>query len=652
MIISLLLPLACGSSSSSSSSTPQPTEGNVEIGLVDAPSAGYQNILMNLISVRLNPARNANDGTTGWVGIPVPSGVGGGVGPLVYIDLTGGGAFFNISNPNTNPGTSELQIDLNNLQDNVQLFNTARVPAQTYHTLQLKIDPNIPGNIVPNCSNVFPPGTEGCISYPIAIVSPAALATTTAIPVGKNVLTTLVVEINPGIPVAPSTNGGKYQLSPIISLIPNAGSPPGVNPKMALVQGNVRGIPSGISESVTAEDTGTGNVIASAKVSGGAYGMQLPVSSDGTSYDFFASGNGSSYDVTSDVALTRGQALLSNNFTVGSATTGVLSGAISDACSTGVPVEGATVQILTGPDCSTLPTPAGCVVLASTTTNVTGSYPSPGRSGMPQPFNFLPAAPDGTYAIKISASGYDTLAAPISDTTGPVTCPTSPSGKQCSFPLTRAVITGTVSITPAAGTTAQVQVFAEITGTNDLVGALPAPLSIPACGSPPCSASFSLNVPTMPGTYDIFATSIDLYNGAPDPFPGQVFATLAGISSPTECASVAAPANLALSCAGHGSISGTVGTYDTNTTVRLMEDGVQVAQTNVGPAGTSNAGAYSFCAPADSYSVQRWENDLPAGTAVDVIVPTPVPTSTPCALCRNADGSCPGNCLDTTGPTL
>lgn len=651
MTISLLLPLACGSSSSSSSSTPQPTKGNVEIGLIDAPSSGYQNILLNLISVRLNTVRNATDADTGWVGIPVPSGVGGGVGPLVDINLTGGGAFFNTSNPNTNPGTSELQIDLNNLQDNVQLFNTAGVPAQIYHTLQIKIDPNIPGNIVPNCSNVFPPATEGCISYPIAIVSPAALATTTAIPVGKNVLTTLVVEINPGNPVAPNTNGGKYKLAPVISLIPNAGSTPGVNPKMALVQGNVRGIPSGITEQVTAESSGTGNVIASAKVSGGTYGMQLPVSSDGTSYDFFASGNGSSYDVMSDVPLTRGIALLSNNFTVGSAKTGVLSGAISDACNPGAAIEGATVEILTGPECNTLPTPAGCVVVASTSTSVTGSYPSPGRSGMPQPFNFLPAAPDGTYAIIISASGYDTLAAAVDNSAGSVTCPTSPSGKACSFPLTRAVITGTVSITPAAGTTAQVQVFAENTGTNDVVSALPVPLSIPACGSPPCSASFSLNVPTMPGTYDLYATSFDLYNGAPDPFPGQTFATLAGVSSPTECASVAAPATLALSCAGHGSVSGTVAVYDTNTTVRLIQDGVQVAQTAVGPAGTSNAGAYSFCAPANAYSVQRWESDLPDGPEMDVTLPAPAATSSPCPLC-SAGGVCPGNCAGTSGPAL
>ncbi len=650
MILSLLLPLACGSSGSSSggSSTPQPTKGNVEIGLIDAPSSGFQNILLNLVSIRLNPLSNATDANTGWVVIPVPSGVGGPIGGLVDTNLSGGGSFFNTSNPETNPGTSELQIDLNNLQDNVQLFNTAKVPAQTYHTIQVKVDLNIPGNIVPNCAKVFPPATEGCITYPVVIVSPAALATSTAIPVGKNGLTTIVVEINPGNPV-PNNTGNKYNLSPVISIIPNAASSPAVNPKMAAVAGSVSGIPSGVAEHVTAESTGTGNVIASAKVTQGHYNMQLPVSSDGTSYDLFAVGNGATYDVMPNVAMTRGQALIPTDFTVAGAKSGVLTGSISDACDS-KPIQGATVEILTGTDCSVLPTPAGCVVVASTSTDVTGKYPSPGRTGMPQPFNFLPAAAIGTYAIRISASGYDTTAAAVDNPAGSVSCPTT-TNKKCNFAPTKALITGTVSITPASGTTAEIQVFAEDAGTNDLVSALPVPLSIPACGSPPCSASFSLNVPTMPGIYDVFATSIDLFNGAPDPFTGHVFATVANVSSPTQCqaAAITIPP---LTCAGHGSVSGSVTTFDTNTTVRLIEGGVQVAQTPVGPSGTSNAGAYSFCAPADAYTVQRWENNSPGGPAVGVIVPTPLPTSTPCALCKNGDGSCPGNCADTSGPTL
>lgn len=649
MIFALLLPLVSGSSSSASSSTPQPTKGNVEIGLIDAPSIGFQNILLNLLSVRLNTLKNATDADTGWVVIPVPSGVG--VQPSIVIDTnsSGGGTFFNISNPYTSTGYSALQVDLNNLQDNVQLFNAAAIPAQMYRTIQLKVDPNMPGNIVPNCSQVFPPGREGCITYPLALVSPAALATSTAIPVGKTGLTTIVIEINPGNPTL-NGPGNKYNLSPIISLIPNSGASPAANPKMALVAGSVSGAPSGVAEQVRAENTGTGNVVASARVVGGQYLMQLPVSTDGTGYDLFAVGNGTTYDVKPDVEMTRGQALLSTDFKVSSVKTGTLSGSISDACSPNTAIQNATVQILSGTDCDTLPTPAGCVVLATTSTDVTGGYPAPGRTGTPQPFNFLPAASKGTYAIVVSASGYDTTAAAVNNTAGTVSCATT-NGK-CNFALTRAIITGTVSITPPSGTTAQVQVLAEDTGTNDLVGALPVPLSIPSCGSPPCSASFSLNVPTMPGTYDVFATAVDLYYGAPDPYTGHVFATVSGVTSNTQCESEAIPAPLALGCAGHGSVSGNVETYDINTTVRLIEDGVQVAQSTVGASGTSDAGAYSFCAPADSYTLQRWENDSPAGPTVAVIVPTPVPTSTPCALCQYGDGSCPGLCMDTSGPTL
>ncbi len=101
----------------------------------------------------------------------------------------------------------------------------------------------------------------------------------------------------------------------------------------------------------------------------------------------------------------------------------------------------------------------------------------------------------------------------------------------------------------------------------------------------------------------------------------------------------------------HGSISGNVTTFDTTTTVRLLKGGVQVAQSPVGIA-QSNAGAYSFCAPADDYQVQRWEGDAPGGPAVDVMVATPNPTASPCALCTTADGTCPGNCSDASGPTL
>ncbi len=666
MILALLLPLACGSSSSgATSSTPQPTTAQVLVGLVDAPSLGFQNILLNVISIRLNTVKNATDATKGWVSIPAPTGVGGPVGAgIVITNLSTGGQFFNTNNPDTNPGPSELQIDLNNLQDNVMLFNTAGVPPQTYHTVQLKIDPNVPGSIVPNCQSA-PSGTEGCVTFPLKIAGSSTLTFSTPIPVIQRNLTPVVLEISlPNPPTPPNTNGGKYTIAPQILLVPNSAASPSVNSLMALVQGSVTGVPAGAKEVVTAEPAGTSNQIATAKVKNGKYTMQLPVALNGTSYDFFAFGAGNTYDVLpplppAPLIFNRGDANIGGpfNLTVKSVKTGVLSGTISDAClvkGVALPVEGATVELLAPTSnttvCTDVPTPPDCVVVAITSTNTIGVYPTPGRSGMPQPFNFVPSSPN-SYALRVSASGFDTVTSPFMSTGGKVTC----SNHKCNFALTHAMITGTVSIAPVSGITAEVQVFAEAHGTNDIVSALPVPVSIPSCMSPPCSQPFTLNVPVMPGTYDVFASSIDLFNGAPDPYSSHDFSVFANVTPPGACeaAAITVPQ---LACAGHGSISGSVSNpFDIGTTVRLIKDGVQVAQTPVGAFGTSNANAYSFCAPSDpdNYQVERAENDVLVPPAVDVTVPMPTATSTPsCPLCTTTGGLCPGNCVNTDGPTL
>jgi len=87
--------------------------------------------------------------------------------------------------------------------------------------------------------------------------------------------------------------------------------------------------------------------------------------------------------------------------------------------------------------------------------------------------------------------------------------------------------------------------------------------------------------------------------------------------------------------------------------VRLFKGVVQVEQTTVAPPGSNltTAGAYSFCAPGDTYDVQRFENNAPAGPTMAVIVPTPNPTATPCLQCTSG-GVCPGNCANTDGPPL
>ncbi len=75
----------------------------------------------------VNSKANAGPGNGGWQTIPAPPGVGG-------------------SN-----SSAELQIDLNNLQDTPQLFNTSGVKAGTYNVAEIRIDPNISGYLVPTC---------------------------------------------------------------------------------------------------------------------------------------------------------------------------------------------------------------------------------------------------------------------------------------------------------------------------------------------------------------------------------------------------------------------------------------------------------------------------------------------------------------------
>jgi hypothetical protein len=91
------------------------------------------------------------------------------------------------------------------------------------------------------------------------------------------------------------------------------------------------------------------------------------------------------------------------------------------------------------------------------------------------------------------------------------------------------------------------------------------------------------------------------------------------------------------------------------------------------PNPTSN---YSFCIPADTYDVQRFQLPLPDPSITPLAMPTPFPdgaltsvtippaplaggaspTPTPAlkcpTTCSNMDGSCPGICNNTIAPIL
>jgi hypothetical protein len=282
----------------------------------------------------------------------------------------------------------------------------------------------------------------------------------------------------------------------------------------------------------------------------------------------------------------------------------------------------------------------------------------------------------------------------------------------CNIVMNTGFITGTVPIKrPFSGQTTLVQILAEDTGTNNIVSALPAEIKVTnsnaaSCAADDCVLSFTINVPTpvFPATtrsFDLIATTVDTYQGFGDPYPGHTIAVLANVAGPTNaCDTAPVAATFApdqeIDCTGHGSISGFVGNANLGTSAFLskkdMQAGLDVRLTssivlNQAPLPNST-NLYSFCAPADTYDVRRFQLPipdpnvapdvmpipLPDGDPISVTIPPPppfhgpaptptggatptatmtggaTPTATPTpsgkcpTTCTNPDGSCPGIC--------
>ena len=82
----------------------------------------------------------------------------------------------------------------------------------------------------------------------------------------------------------------------------------------------------------------------------------------------------------------------------------------------------------------------------------------------------------------------------------------------CNLALNTGYITGAIPIIPPIpGQTTLVQVFAEDTGTNNIESALPMPITVTSSNAG--AVGFTLNVPPSVSTFDLFATTIDLYQG-------------------------------------------------------------------------------------------------------------------------------------------
>ena len=613
---------------------------------------GFTSLSFNVLAVELNPSTDPNifqnQADPNWTTIPVAQGVGlNNVGTVdVFTQLA---TLFNLNTFGPNPagagtGPSELQVDINQIQTVPQLFNAALVPANTYHAIELVLDGSNAGTAVPTCLETPASMLEGCIASQISLVNPSQFLTTVSlagVSVPLNGLTTLVINITPvtpgvqAFPGRPTFSGGLYQFSPSISLPPTA-----VN-FLGLVTGAAFG-----ATKVAAELAGTGQVVETTTIGGGQYQLPLPASVNGTLYDLVASGPGFAYAFAHDVLVERSHV---DSVQLDAAAAGqiALTGKVTDACS-GQALPGATLEVVapapgSGADCTQLPTPSGCVVLASANTDDTGTYPMLGSNFVIQSFNSIP---NGQYAMVVTNAGYDTVASSLS-VSGGAAC-SAGTGGLCNFALGRSTIDGLVTITPPVPSprALNVLVTAEDHGTHHIENVT---LTTVPVGSN--AAPFTMFVPDQSSvaSLDLYATVSDYFNGLPEKSSGHTIAVLSGFAAASRCGTAASHPTLSMQCAGHGSIMGSTTTFDDGTSIVLSKNGVQLMSTAVGPRNGTIPGQFSLCAPADPapYELERFEANPPAaqpspvGTPVPELMTPPLQVSQPCnSICSTGSGKC------------
>ncbi len=629
--------------------------GTIVVGFSGTLPPGFQNISFNIVSVRLNPSTdpNVSDFDPNWVTVPVPRGVGlnttGVTDPFTTL-----ASLFSLNTTGPSPtaagtGPSELQIDMGQIATLPQMFNSWTVPASSYFEVEVELDANSAGTLVPNC---LTSPLEGCIASQIATFTAAATLRTAlfqpiTVPLGG--IATLVININPVASGSqtPPFSGGNYTISPAITV------PPTQTPNLVgLVTGEAFG-----ATQVLAELSGTNQEVETTTLGAGFYTLVLPAAADGTLYDLVASGPGFAYQVAHNVLVKRGKhqqtVNLNSTFSGGLA----LSGKVTDGCS-GQPIQGATLEIVqpaptTPNDCATIPTPSNCVVLASANTDDTGTYPM-------RPSNFIPQAftnvANGVYTMVVSAAGYDTVASELVVGGGGAGC-SAGVGNLCNFALGRSQINGLVTLSqplPKNSPSLNVLVTAEDHGTHHIENVALA--TVPPGSS---AAPFSMFVPdnTVVGSLDMYAAVSDLFGGLPERYSGHTIGVMPDIASSGGCSTNPAGPILSMQCVGHSYLSGTTSTAASGTSVVLSMKGVQLIASNVIAQGTPNPspsatpvpGTFSFCAPADPlpYTLQRFKASPPGAepspaaspTSVTVLAPTVI--GQPCtSICANVGGLC------------
>jgi hypothetical protein len=684
----------------------------VEVGFLGDPPKDqttgaplFQNVFLNVVSVRINTNAAASGGSGKWQTIPVPPGIG------------------------NSGGNAELQIDLNDSQNLPQFFNTALVKPGNYMVAELELDPNNPGTLVSRCPSSPPPSpppgktADGCINYPIQLSNTSIISTPiSGVAPQTGQLAPLVLQLSMTINQAPALPGGAYMVT--VGIAPVTSMP---------VQGTITGNVSGAGNkkkkkvrnlTVTAEAIGTNTAITTAVFESankcaskteGCFTLTLPAAANfGTLYDIAVAGGANTYAAQRLLPLLPGQTINSVDFTVsGNRPLGSITGTITDKC-TGKAIVGATLVLLIPPNSIVNPlpdfcmtSPEQCVAVATANTDNAGNFPMPGMITTPAEFQNVPqnlptmTVKNPPYAMKITAPGYDPLIVQA--------LPTASSGKNnggtcaplmsttfaaCNLSLMTGSITGSISIVPPpSGQTTLVQVFAEDHDTNNIENALPMPISVKSSNVGPCMGSgapssdgcvnFTLNVPPSVPFFDLFASTIDLYQGATDPYQGHNIVAISDVPAPAACATATPTMQTSqvIGCVGHGSIFGNVGNANLGTSVILEKladngDAVQITSSlvqNQAPLMTPT-NTYSFCAPADTYLVQEAQLPTPdpvmtpaaapspalvPGSEATVTIPPPplsnaTPTATPAikcpTTCSNPDGTCPGICNSVNQP--
>ncbi len=673
------------------------------MALIGSPPQGnFKSVLLNISGIRINQTADAGPNAPGWVTIAVPSGVGSG--------------------NQANPG--DLQIDLVQYQTGAKIFNVGGVPVGAYRTVQILVDPTNPGTIVPACQSGVS-NTEGCVNYPIQFDTNNPSANSiiftlgTSLPATTNATVPLLIQL--GVDITPSGNPVNTGDSYIVSIV---GSEVDAQSFLAAVNGTIKVHGSTTATghlsptSVGAELSGTSDIIETVPVKAkGVYTLELPAAPNGTTYDIFTFGGGNTYASMQNVTVVPRQGITENLDVTGTSAAN-FTGSVVDAC-VGTGIAGAQLELL-APAINANPTPSSsitltptprptppatgycvsnpqqCVVVASTTTDQSGTYPLPGTVLNPALFAQVPINLSNL-AVRVSASGYSTLlsSAFLKSNTNQICSGSSANPNTiCNFSLTTGYINGTVNLVadPPPGNSVLVEVFAENSGTNQIVSALLQPLVFMHQQT---SQAFTLNVPiTGAGpNFDLFAVAIDPFLGATAPFPGHDFSVLANVPGPSgNCESIPpippspspSPTPIAMpamDCVGHGSITGVAQNPDTGTYIEVEKQGVQILGTAPGLFSSNGSNRnntdYTLCVPPDDYTIQRFEvaptpvgeptiigTDTPTPIATPVpgpqqtiTVPQPASTSSPCpSSCSNnsdsASGPCPGICTGTAASPL